>query len=102
MDTKKSLLIFFLIVFLPLCDSIYIYIYTITVNQSLTASNVLISEERTFAFGSFSPGKSRYKYHGIWYHKITRQTLVWVVNKNDPISGPSGVLVVNPEMENVF
>jgi hypothetical protein len=81
---------------------IYIYIYIITVNQSLTASNVLVSKERTFAFGSFSPGKSRYKYHGIWYHKITRQTLVWVVNKNDPISGPSGVLVVNPDGNRVL
>ncbi|CAN1747817.1 G-type lectin S-receptor-like serine/threonine-protein kinase RKS1 [Linum perenne] len=46
-----------------------------------------------FALGFFSPGSSSSnRYLGIWYHKVTVQTVVWVANRNTPINGTSGVL----------
>ncbi|KAF2309177.1 hypothetical protein GH714_001053 [Hevea brasiliensis] len=65
---------------------------TITINQIIQDGNLLISSENNFALGFFSPGSSRYRYLGIWYHKVREQTVVWVANGNDPITGTSGVL----------
>nr|POE84520.1 g-type lectin s-receptor-like serine/threonine-protein kinase [Quercus suber] len=31
----------------------------------------------------------------IWFVKVTKQTVVWVANRNDPINDPSGVLSIN-------
>ena len=43
----------------------------------------------------FSPGNSSYQYLGIWYVKVTKQTVIWVANRNDPINDSSGVLSIN-------
>ncbi|XP_048319086.2 G-type lectin S-receptor-like serine/threonine-protein kinase At1g11410 isoform X2 [Ziziphus jujuba] len=58
-------------------------------------NNVLVSSEGTFALGFFSPGKSEYRYVGIWYHKFPEQTVVWVANRDNPINGSSGFLSID-------
>ncbi|KAF2305036.1 hypothetical protein GH714_001240 [Hevea brasiliensis] len=68
---------------------------TITINQTITGGNFLISQNNTFALGFFSPGSSSYRYLGIWFHKVSGQTVVWVANRNNPINGSSGVLSIN-------
>ncbi|XP_025015077.2 G-type lectin S-receptor-like serine/threonine-protein kinase RKS1 isoform X1 [Ricinus communis] len=68
---------------------------TITLNQPIKDGNLLLSEEKTFTLGFFTPGNSRYRYLGIWYYKIPKQTIVWVANRNSPINGSSGILSVN-------
>ncbi|KAF2309002.1 hypothetical protein GH714_000008 [Hevea brasiliensis] len=68
---------------------------TITINQTIQDGSLLISREKNFALGFFSPGSSRYRYLGIWYHKVREQTVVWVANRNHPINGSSGVLSIN-------
>ncbi|KAF2318247.1 hypothetical protein GH714_003538 [Hevea brasiliensis] len=45
--------------------------------------------------GFFSPGSSRFRYLGIWYHKVREQTVVWVANRNHPINDSSGVLSID-------
>ena len=55
----------------------------------------MISKHNIFALGFFSPGTSSYRYLGIWYVKVTPQTVVWVANWNDPITDSSGVLSIN-------
>ncbi|KAI7751294.1 hypothetical protein M8C21_028152 [Ambrosia artemisiifolia] len=45
-----------------------------------------------FEFGFFSPGKSKNRYLGIWYKKISHGTVVWVANRNTPIVDTSGML----------
>ncbi|KAJ9141474.1 hypothetical protein P3X46_032011 [Hevea brasiliensis] len=70
---------------------------TIAINQTLQDGHLLISREKKFTLGFFSPGSFRYRYLGIWYHKhkVREQTVVWVANRNHPINGSSGVLSFN-------
>ncbi|XP_015581758.3 G-type lectin S-receptor-like serine/threonine-protein kinase At1g11410 [Ricinus communis] len=70
---------------------------TITINQIFTDGDLLISKEKTFAFGFFNPGSSSYRYLGIWFYNIPGQTVVWVANRNNPINGSSGFLSINQQ-----
>ncbi|XP_057513058.1 G-type lectin S-receptor-like serine/threonine-protein kinase At1g11410 [Actinidia eriantha] len=67
---------------------------TITPNQSLKDGDLLVSSNDTFALGFFSPGKSRNRYLGIWYNKVTELTIVWVANRDNPINDTSGVVSI--------
>nr|POE78296.1 g-type lectin s-receptor-like serine/threonine-protein kinase rks1 [Quercus suber] len=85
----KSLIL--IILFFKFCTSLD----TLTTNQSIKDGQSLISKGNNFALGFFSPGNSSYKYLGIWYVKVTPQTVVWVANRNHPIIDSSGVLSIN-------
>ncbi|CAL1372554.1 unnamed protein product [Linum trigynum] len=65
---------------------------TLAANESISDGSLVISRGGRFALGFFSPGSSSYRYLGIWYHDIGEQTVVWVANRNDPITGTSGIL----------
>jgi hypothetical protein len=80
-----------IILFFPFCTSLD----TLTQNQSIKDGQSLISKGNIFALGFFSPSNSSYKYLGIWYVKVTQQTIVWVANRNDPINDSSGILSFN-------
>ncbi|KAL5839774.1 hypothetical protein ACOSQ4_012382 [Xanthoceras sorbifolium] len=68
---------------------------TITANNLIRDGDVIVSGEKVFALGFFSPGKSLKRYVGIWFYQIPEQTVVWVANRDDPINGTSGVLSIN-------
>ncbi|XP_075666167.1 G-type lectin S-receptor-like serine/threonine-protein kinase RKS1 [Castanea sativa] len=85
----KSLIL--IILFFKFCTSLD----TLTTNQSIKDGQSLISKHNYFALGFFSPGNSSYRYLGIWYVKMTTQTVVWVANRNHPIIDSSGVLSIN-------
>uniref|UniRef100_A0A199UAQ8 Receptor-like serine/threonine-protein kinase n=1 Tax=Manihot esculenta TaxID=3983 RepID=A0A199UAQ8_MANES len=68
---------------------------TITINQTIEDGNLLISQGNNFALGFFSPKNFKYRYLGIWYHKIPEQTVVWIANRNNPINGSSGILSID-------
>ncbi|KAF7126683.1 hypothetical protein RHSIM_Rhsim11G0080500 [Rhododendron simsii] len=92
MNPKKwvfNLLLPFL--FIRFCTSID----TLTPTQFIKDGDVLLSSGETFALGFFSPGISSRRYVGIWYYKISEQTVVWVANRDRPINGTSGVLSLN-------
>nr|GMD36893.1 G-type lectin S-receptor-like serine/threonine-protein kinase At4g27290 isoform X1 [Ipomoea batatas] len=55
--------------------------------KSLTLAVTLVSENGTFEMGFFTPGQSSY-YAGIWYKQISPQTVIWVANREAPISSP--------------
>ncbi|XP_050210120.1 G-type lectin S-receptor-like serine/threonine-protein kinase RKS1 [Mercurialis annua] len=94
LHTAEMLLsLLFLAILFTSCHSID----TITTNHSLTDSDILVSGNGIFALGFFSPGKSKYRYVGIWYHKLPEQTVVWVANRNNPITQSSGVLSITPD-----
>ncbi|PIA36642.1 hypothetical protein AQUCO_03300090v1 [Aquilegia coerulea] len=61
---------------------------SITVGQSLSGKQTLISQGGTFELGFFKPGNSSNYYLGIWYKKISVLTVVWVANRNDPVRDP--------------
>ncbi|KAK2408443.1 G-type lectin S-receptor serine/threonine-protein kinase [Trifolium repens] len=51
----------------------------------------------TFELGFFSPGSSTNRYVGIWFKNIPIKTVVWVANRDHPISDKSGILSINKE-----
>ncbi|GMY37019.1 G-type lectin S-receptor-like serine/threonine-protein kinase At4g27290 [Fagus crenata] len=69
---------------------------TLAPNQNLRDNGQpLVSTGEAFKLGFFSPWNSNNRYVGIWYNKI-QQTVVWVANKNSPITDSSGVLTLTP------
>ncbi|XP_035547505.1 G-type lectin S-receptor-like serine/threonine-protein kinase RKS1 isoform X2 [Juglans regia] len=89
----KILILVFLSFFL-FCSSA---IETLTQNQSIKDGQTLLSKEKNFSIGFFSPTNSSYRYLGIWFTKVIEQTVVWVANRNDPFNDSSGVLSINQD-----
>ncbi|XLR41633.1 hypothetical protein S83_026293 [Arachis hypogaea] len=69
----------------------------ITPVQSITDGETLISSGGTFELGFYSPGNSKGRYLGIWYHNISPQVVVWVANREKPLNNTSGVLKLTGE-----
>ncbi|KAK9064410.1 hypothetical protein SSX86_015792 [Deinandra increscens subsp. villosa] len=59
---------------------------TLAVNQSLSGNQTLVSLAGNFEMGFFNPGNSPNYYIGIWYKKIQTRTIVWVANRETPVS----------------
>ncbi|CAI9759947.1 unnamed protein product [Fraxinus pennsylvanica] len=59
---------------------------SITANQSLSVNQTIISAGETFELGFFRPGKSSRYYVGTWYKNVSQRTIVWVANRENPIS----------------
>ncbi|XAR70674.1 Non-specific serine/threonine protein kinase, partial [Bertholletia excelsa] len=70
---------------------------TITPSGPLKDGELLISDGKNFVLGFFSPGKSSFRYVGIWYYKVSEQTVVWVANRDRPINGSAGVLLIGED-----
>ncbi|XP_057790530.1 G-type lectin S-receptor-like serine/threonine-protein kinase At4g27290 isoform X2 [Salvia miltiorrhiza] len=74
---------------------------TDTIDTSHTLSDnrddTLISSNGDFALGFFSLGSSKNRYVGIWYNNIKDKTVVWIANRDNPLTDRSGTLrVVQP------
>ncbi|KAI5331011.1 hypothetical protein L3X38_021137 [Prunus dulcis] len=91
MDMITRILLIFLV---PLPSCIF-SLDTITPNQPLRDGDVLVSSKKIFALGFFSPGNSQKRYVGVWYNKVPEQTIVWVANRDNPVTDTSGLLVIN-------
>ncbi|KAF7119753.1 hypothetical protein RHSIM_Rhsim13G0164100 [Rhododendron simsii] len=87
-DTKILCSIFLLLLQYQFCTPTD----TINITQALKDGDLLISSNQTFALGFFTPGKSTNRYLGIWYNKVSEQTVVWVANRGNPINNTSGSL----------
>ncbi|KAF8409409.1 hypothetical protein HHK36_005485 [Tetracentron sinense] len=70
---------------------------TIKPGQSISKLETIISAGGEFELGFFSPGNSRNYFVGIWYKKVNVQTVVWVANREQPLTSPSGILTINME-----
>ncbi|XP_021809321.1 G-type lectin S-receptor-like serine/threonine-protein kinase RKS1 [Prunus avium] len=93
MNFTKGLIVTALVQFVLLircCNSID----SITTDQAIRDGEVLVSNGEVFELGFFSPGKSTNRYVGIWYKRDKEKTVVWVANRDDPISETSGVLSI--------
>ncbi|XP_024953131.1 G-type lectin S-receptor-like serine/threonine-protein kinase At4g27290 isoform X2 [Citrus sinensis] len=66
---------------------------TITPATLIGDGEKLVSSSQIFELGFFSPGKSKYKYLGIWYKQVP-DTVVWVANRNSPIVDSNAVLTI--------
>ncbi|XWS51979.1 hypothetical protein CRYUN_Cryun11dG0028200 [Craigia yunnanensis] len=62
--------------------------------KSIRDGETVVSAGGIYEVGFFSPGSSRKRYLGIWYKKISFQTVVWVANREVPLNHSSGTLKV--------
>ncbi|XP_023752670.1 G-type lectin S-receptor-like serine/threonine-protein kinase At4g27290 [Lactuca sativa] len=58
-------------------------------SRFLTEAYTLVSQTGIFKLGFFRSGNSENKYVGIWYKKISVQTVVWVANRHLPLPSAS-------------
>ncbi|XP_034898841.1 G-type lectin S-receptor-like serine/threonine-protein kinase At4g27290 isoform X4 [Populus alba] len=70
---------------------------TINTAQFIRDGDTIVSAGGTYELGFFSPGKSKSRYLGIWYGKISVQTAVWVANRETPLNDSSGVVRLTNE-----
>ncbi|KAI3517260.1 hypothetical protein L1887_16473 [Cichorium endivia] len=63
---------------------------TVYANEPIKDGNTIISAGEMFELGFFSPGSSKNRYLGIWYKKISTVTVVWVANRETPLTDNSG------------
>ncbi|KAL3503537.1 hypothetical protein ACH5RR_037986 [Cinchona calisaya] len=89
-----TLILFVLVSFI--CHLSYCnLIDSLSTNQSVRDGETIISPDRSFEFGFFSPGYSTNRYVGISYEKnISPKTVVWVANRENPVVDKLGVLKV--------
>ncbi|KAM5580814.1 G-type lectin S-receptor-like serine/threonine-protein kinase [Rosa sericea] len=99
--------IFFLYVVLLLCsyDDLFCSARdTLTHDDPVIddGSEALVSAGGEFELGFF-PTTTGKRYVGIWYHKITPRTVVWVANRDEPLPANStGVLTIEEGNLRVF
>lgn len=67
---------------------------SITQGQIIRDGETITSPSHKFVLGFFSPGNSVSRYVGIWYNETEIQSVVWVANREIPISSESGILKV--------
>ncbi|KAE9599826.1 putative protein kinase RLK-Pelle-DLSV family [Lupinus albus] len=58
----------------------------ISTNQTLSGDQVLLSKDGIFELGFFKPGNSSNYYICMWYKKVSQRTIVWVANRDNPVS----------------
>ncbi|XP_076926194.1 G-type lectin S-receptor-like serine/threonine-protein kinase At4g27290 [Bidens hawaiensis] len=66
----------------------------LSANQTIRYNETIVSPQETFELGFFSPGNSTNHYVGIWYKKRAYGTVVWVANRNTPLTHTSGELTL--------
>ncbi|KAG6419534.1 hypothetical protein SASPL_121756 [Salvia splendens] len=62
---------------------------TISGYQTLSGDQTIVSAGDNFVLGFFKPGKAPRHYIGIWFNKVHNQTVVWVANREIPVSDPN-------------
>lgn len=67
---------------------------TISANQTIKDGETIVSNQETFELGFFSPKNSTNRYVGIWYKRVSQGTVIWVANRNTPITDTSGELTL--------
>ncbi|KZV27230.1 hypothetical protein F511_04683 [Dorcoceras hygrometricum] len=67
---------------------------TIDSTQSVRDWETIVSSGGVYELGFFSPENSTNRYVGIWYHAIPVRTIVWVANRESPLTNQAGVLKV--------
>ncbi|MED6167511.1 hypothetical protein PIB30_003483 [Stylosanthes scabra] len=81
-----SIFFFYLLLLLPISKTIAANNTITHYTQSLTQNQTLLSINTTFKLGFFTPNNSTNLYLGIWYNNLPLQTVVWVANRDKPIT----------------
>ncbi|KAI7730604.1 hypothetical protein M8C21_025919, partial [Ambrosia artemisiifolia] len=92
--SKTKLLFALLVLYASITCSHCHAAHTLYANRTLRYNETIVSAQETFELGFFSPGNSTNHYVGIWYKKISVRTVVWVANRNTPLTDTSGELTL--------
>ncbi|KAK8618347.1 hypothetical protein V6N13_132341 [Hibiscus sabdariffa] len=92
-NSKNQVSVFLVSFLFLLCSSAqFCYgVDTIRQGQTVADGETLVSEDEAFELGFFSPENSTFRFVGIWY-KVDVKAVVWVANRDSPISNRNGVL----------
>ncbi|KAM7506167.1 hypothetical protein LguiB_005071 [Lonicera macranthoides] len=66
---------------------------SITATKPLTIHQTIVSAGEDFELGFFNSSNTNW-YVGIWYKKVPTKTIVWVANRDNPLTNPPGVLKI--------
>ncbi|KAI7724671.1 hypothetical protein M8C21_021482 [Ambrosia artemisiifolia] len=91
---NNKLIFAFLVVLHTSVTYIYAANSTLSANQTIRYNETIVSPKETFELGFFNLGNSSNYYVGIWYKKISKQTVVWVANRDAPLTNTSGELTL--------
>jgi hypothetical protein len=92
MKSKKLWLLFVLLLILCYytpCLSIAGDTLSAGHSLSYSKSETILSRGSNFELGFFKPGTTSNIYLGIWYKKFDEKDIVWVANRENPLSHPS-------------
>uniref|UniRef100_A0A1J3HDE8 G-type lectin S-receptor-like serine/threonine-protein kinase n=1 Tax=Noccaea caerulescens TaxID=107243 RepID=A0A1J3HDE8_NOCCA len=67
----------------------------ITTETSLSIGQTLSSSNGVYELGFFSPNNSQNLYVGIWFKGITPRTVVWVANRETPVTDSTANLTIS-------
>ncbi|XP_023645612.1 G-type lectin S-receptor-like serine/threonine-protein kinase At1g11280 isoform X3 [Capsella rubella] len=67
----------------------------ITISSPLTLGKTLSSHGGSYELGFFTPNNSQNHYVGIWFKKITPRVVVWVANREKPVTNPVANLTIS-------
>ncbi|KAJ0254658.1 S-locus glycoprotein domain-containing protein [Hirschfeldia incana] len=95
-ELKRNLtLVTILLILLQLCSIVSCSTSnSITRNHTIRDGDTLISEKEVFELGFFTAKDPSLRYVGIWYKNIEPQTIVWVANRERPLSDHNGALKI--------
>ncbi|XP_071697697.1 G-type lectin S-receptor-like serine/threonine-protein kinase At1g61370 isoform X1 [Rutidosis leptorrhynchoides] len=87
--------IYILMITTQICKSIDI----LTKDSYLSLEQTLVSNNSIFELGFFNPGNSSNRYIGIWFKNVTARQVIWVANRQNPlsISDTSSTLLIDYE-----
>ncbi|THG17409.1 hypothetical protein TEA_029782 [Camellia sinensis var. sinensis] len=89
--------LFLILLFSCFCFKFSIAIDTITLTQPINDPETIISSNKAFQLGFFSPVNTTNRYVGIWYKNIPVRTVVWVANRDRPLIDSSGTLMISKD-----
>ncbi|XP_078165031.1 receptor-like serine/threonine-protein kinase SD1-7 [Carex rostrata] len=67
---------------------------TLLPGQNITKGQYLISSNNAFTLGFFNPDSSTDLFIGIWF-SVSRETVVWVANRDNPLNNSFGILTIH-------
>ncbi|KAJ0874438.1 putative protein kinase RLK-Pelle-DLSV family [Helianthus annuus] len=92
--TKTKLIFGFIVLLYTSISCIHAANSTLSANQTIRYNETIVSPQETFELGFFSPGNSTNHYVGIWYKKRSYRTVVWVANRDAPLTHTDGELTL--------
>ncbi|CAH2040715.1 unnamed protein product [Thlaspi arvense] len=70
---------------------------TITSAQPITDPETIVSANKVFELGFFSPPNTTNRYVGIWFSNVPVRSVVWVANRGRPLNDLSGIITISKE-----